>query len=95
MSHLKKGTFKVKSGDFVKQGDLLAACGNSGRSPEPHLHFQVQVAPYLGSKTIDYPFAYFEQKTPTGVQLSQFKKPTEGNLVRGVIDKKRSAMRCD
>lgn len=59
ISHLKKGTFKIKSGDFVKKGDLLALCGNSGRSPEPHLHIQLQSIGVLGAKTIDYPFAYF------------------------------------
>ncbi|NNU34138.1 peptidoglycan DD-metalloendopeptidase family protein [Mucilaginibacter sp. S1162] len=40
VSHLKKNSIKVKPGDFVKQGDMLGMCGNSGRSPEPHLHFQ-------------------------------------------------------
>jgi murein DD-endopeptidase MepM/ murein hydrolase activator NlpD len=57
VSHLKKNSIKVKPGDVVKQGDLLALCGNSGRSPEPHLHFQVQLTPYIGSKTLAYPFA--------------------------------------
>ncbi|MEI7502602.1 MAG: urea transporter [Paludibacter sp.] len=56
MSHLKKGSFKFTKGEFVKRGDLVAQCGNSGRSPEPHLHFQVQVSPLLGSKTLNYPF---------------------------------------
>jgi len=86
MSHLRKGSFKVAKGDYVKRGDLLASCGNSGRSPEPHLHFQVQISPLLGSKTIDYPFAYYHQNTAEGVSLSQFKKPEEGDLVSGVID---------
>ena len=50
ISHLRKGTFKVAKGDHVKRGDLLALCGNSGRSPEPHVHFQVQASPNLGAK---------------------------------------------
>ncbi|MEI6059242.1 MAG: urea transporter [Bacteroidota bacterium] len=83
MSHLKKGSFKVSKGDFVKQGDLVALCGNSGRSPEPHLHFQVQATPLLGSRTIDYPFAYFHEKDKPE-QLQQFSKPTEGAVVSGV-----------
>lgn len=86
ISHLKKGSFKVSKGDYVKRGDLLASCGNSGRSPEPHLHFQVQTSPVLGAKTIDYPFAYFHQKKSEGVVLNQFAKPTEGDIVSGVID---------
>jgi murein DD-endopeptidase MepM/ murein hydrolase activator NlpD len=59
ISHLKQGSFKVNQGDYVHKGDLLAHCGNSGRSPEPHVHFQVQIFPLVGAKTIDYPFAYF------------------------------------
>lgn len=86
ISHLKKGSFKVSKGDYVKRGDLLASCGNSGRSPEPHLHFQVQTSPVLGAKTIDYPFAYFHQKKSESVVLNQFTKPTEDDIVSGVID---------
>ncbi|MFT3753535.1 MAG: urea transporter [Paludibacter sp.] len=86
ISHLKKNSFKVSKGDFVKRGDLLASCGNSGRSPEPHLHFQVQASPFLGAKTIDYPFAYYHQNHSEGIRLNQFSKPNEGDVVSGVID---------
>ena len=40
-AHLQPGSLKVKEGDTVKAGDLLAAVGTSGNSTEPHLHFQV------------------------------------------------------
>ena len=78
VSHLKKNSVKVKTGDFVKQGDLLGTCGNSGRSPEPHLHFQVQTTPYIGSKTISYPIAYFIDQTNDKKKLRSFKTPREG-----------------
>jgi urea transporter len=84
MSHLKKGSFKVAKGNFVKRGDLLANCGNSGRSPRPHLHFQVQSTPALGSKTLEYPFAYFNEKKDNELVLKQYSKPTEGSLISGI-----------
>ena len=86
MSHLKKGTFKFAKGEFVKRGDLVALCGNSGRSPEPHLHFQVQISPILGSKTLDYPFGYYMESTNAEFKLSQFTKPELNNCVAGIID---------
>ena len=42
MNHLKQNSLKVKRGDKVKQGDVIAECGNSGAGPIPHLHYQFQ-----------------------------------------------------
>jgi murein DD-endopeptidase MepM/ murein hydrolase activator NlpD len=40
--HLHKGTIRVKVGDKVKMGQVLARSGNSGESTGPHLHFEIQ-----------------------------------------------------
>ena len=44
-SHLKRGSARVKLGQHVRRGDVLALCGNSGNSSEPHLHFQLMDHP--------------------------------------------------
>nr|WP_255486735.1 M23 family metallopeptidase [Mucilaginibacter sp. SP1R1] len=81
VSHLKKNSIKINPGDAVKQGDMLGLCGNSGRSPEPHLHFQIQATPYIGSKTLAYPFAYYFNRNPQINSLESYKIPTEGKVV--------------
>ena len=42
LAHLKKGSIKVKEGQHVNEGDVLAQVGNSGSSSEPHLHIHHQ-----------------------------------------------------
>lgn len=41
LAHLRRGTILPRPGDVVARGDLVAECGNSGNSTEPHLHLQV------------------------------------------------------
>ena len=79
LSHLKKGSLKVVSGEAVKKGQVVAACGNSGRSPIPHLHFQLQGTPYIGSRTLDYPISHFIQHNGGVFELKSYESP--GNEV--------------
>ena len=41
IAHIMKDSFAVKAGDKVKQGEVIAKCGNTGNSSEPHIHFQL------------------------------------------------------
>ena len=84
LSHLKKNSFKVQKGSYVRRGDIVALCGNSGRSPEPHLHFQVQATPYIGSKTTAYPVAYFLSKQNKTQSLQTFSTPKEGSFISNI-----------
>ncbi|MDP3352912.1 MAG: urea transporter [Flavobacteriaceae bacterium] len=77
ISHLKEDSFKVKEGDFVKRGQQIANLGNSGRSPQPHIHFQLQATPYIGSKTIKYPLSYYIKHTDDEDVFSSFDYPLE------------------
>ncbi|GMN89635.1 urea transporter [Francisella sciaenopsi] len=56
ISHIMQFSLKVKIGDYVKVNDILAKCGNSGYSPEPHIHIQVQSDATLGSATREFCF---------------------------------------
>jgi len=47
---------KVKVGDIVKKGQVLALMGNSGRSTGPHVHFEV----YKDGRAVD-PAAYLQR----------------------------------
>ena len=84
LSHLKKGSFRVAKGDTVKKGQLLANCGNSGRSPVPHIHFQLQSTPYIGSKTLNYPLSHYIRHQEGVFELRSWESPSEGELVSNV-----------
>lgn len=85
VSHLQPGSAKVQAGDYVEQGDIIGLCGNSGRSPEPHLHFQVQSTPYIGSKTLSYPFSSFLDNDED-LQTARFHDtPAEGHSVKRLV----------
>lgn len=85
LSHLKEGSIVVKAGDFVRKGQIIAKVGNTGRSPYPHLHFQVQATPYIGSKTLDYPLArYISQENDGKYKLHLFEKPQQDQKIGSI-----------
>jgi len=58
-AHLQPGSLRVKVGDRVKKGQVIALLGNSGNSTEPHLHFHLidgltPNASILGDEGIPY-----------------------------------------
>jgi urea transporter len=66
LSHLRPGTVSVKPNEWVKQGQLLGRCGNSGRSPVPHLHFHVQRQLQLNSPTCPSQFVHYLKEESSG-----------------------------
>lgn len=59
LSHLKKGSILLSKGAYVQKGQIVANSGNSGRSAYPHLHFQIQAHPFIGSGTLRYPLSQY------------------------------------
>lgn len=85
LSHLRMGSIRVEEGDRVEFGEVLASCGSSGRSPEPHVHFQVQSTPFIGSRTLAWPIGCYLEHTKTGRVLHRFEVPKEGARVSNVV----------
>jgi murein DD-endopeptidase MepM/ murein hydrolase activator NlpD len=81
-AHLQPKSIRVKVADIVTPGMELARCGNSGRSTVPHLHFQVQRGPALGSATIPYELGDVVQRHEELPTLHTHMVPKEGTFVR-------------
>ena len=51
LAHLRQDSSLVYVGQRVLSGEPIGHCGNSGRSPVPHLHLQIQDSVYPGGPT--------------------------------------------
>lgn len=59
--HLKPGSLRVRPGQRVRRGDVIASLGFTGDSTGPHLHFHVADADSpLGAEGVPYVFDRFE-----------------------------------
>lgn len=82
LAHLRQHSVQVKEGQTVTPGAPLAHCGNSGRSPQPHLHLQVQRDAALGSPT--HPFhlcSVLLRSGTTGAEYRVVNCPGEGDWI--------------
>jgi murein DD-endopeptidase MepM/ murein hydrolase activator NlpD len=60
-AHLQPGSARVKVGDKVHRGQVLALLGNTGNSDAPHLHFHIaDTNSPLGAEGLPYSFAAYE-----------------------------------
>jgi murein DD-endopeptidase MepM/ murein hydrolase activator NlpD len=41
IAHIMPGSITVEEGQRVTKGQVIAKCGNSGNTSEPHIHFQL------------------------------------------------------
>jgi murein DD-endopeptidase MepM/ murein hydrolase activator NlpD len=59
LSFLKQGSIRVRVGEKVTRGQVIASCGVSGNATEPLIHYHLQDSPYLQTaKGIKF---YFER----------------------------------
>jgi len=85
LAHLQQASIKVKEGEHVSPGKQLAACGNSGRSPQPHLHMQIQQKAELDSST--YPFhlcSVIQHQDKGSLEYKIVIIPKEGDSIESV-----------
>lgn len=91
LCHLLPRSAAVQVGQQVRRGDVIARCGNSGNTSEPHLHFQVQNTKSFYS-SIGLPIRFggikkspvpdYERVDPR--PLPSYGDVEEGYLVRGL-----------
>ncbi|MCC6523991.1 MAG: urea transporter [Polyangiaceae bacterium] len=84
-AHLKPRSITVRVGESLQAGREIARCGSSGRSPVPHLHFQLQATPALGSPTLPGDFGDVVCAGEGGEVLHSLMVPPEGAHVRPVL----------
>lgn len=81
ISHIMQHSISAKVGDYVQVGTIIAKCGNSGYSPEPHIHIQVQDVGVIGGFTREFCFGeYYVQN-----ELILNAKPKKNDVVGGVV----------
>jgi urea transporter/murein DD-endopeptidase MepM/ murein hydrolase activator NlpD len=87
LSHLKPGSVSVKEGEKVDRATPIGRCGNSGNSPYPHLHFQMQATASVGSKTLDYPISNYLVKQNEKQVLKVVGTPKKADVVSNIQPK--------
>jgi murein DD-endopeptidase MepM/ murein hydrolase activator NlpD len=96
-AHLQPKSIRVRVGQKVRRGQVLALLGNSGHSDAPHLHFQVTDGnSVVGAEGIPYVFESFDlQGILPAAELGRWKPsstakankrrreiPTENSVIR-------------
>ena len=78
LAHFTKNGIVVKTGQRVGAGELLGYCGNSGRSPVPHIHLHNQSGTETGSPTAPVCLTNFFTRTPEGLRWNFASVPKVG-----------------
>ncbi len=93
VAHLAPGSLRVQEGQFVRRGDVVGLCGSSGRSPVPHLHFQLQATAVVGAPTIHLELHDVVAGEREDERLHATLVPVEGQELRNVEPRSEIARR--
>jgi urea transporter len=85
VAHLSPGTIVVSEGQAVVAGERLGLCGSSGRSPLPHLHFQLQPSPVVGDRTLLVSFESVAVQHTDLARVHHHHTPQEGERCRSIV----------
>ena len=84
ISHLMQYSVNVAVGSYVEENSIIAKCGNSGYSPEPHIHIQVQDVGIVGGFTKYFTFSEYNKNE----RLYFHALPQLGESITAVIQDK-------
>ena len=87
LAHFAPASIEVRTGDRVEPGRLLGLCGNSGYSPQPHLHVHVQATEQIEAGTLPFSFVRFREGNVARAQA----RPTKGAVVEPLATDERLA----
>lgn len=82
--HLQPGSLRVKLGDGVRRGQVLARVGDSGDAREPHLHFEVTTSSNLmAGEGVPYLIDRYSSKSTSGgpAELHTHELPLDKSIV--------------
>ena len=85
LAHLRQGSIRVGHGDSVAAGTVIGACGNSGYSGQPHVHYQLQTGPIPGCDTIPVRFGNYVVLGPDGERFVRSGIPVQGETLQPVV----------
>jgi len=90
LAHLRRGSVRVRRGDRVTRGQVIAECGNSGVSAQPHLHFHVMDGPDpLRSRGVPIRFEMYRLWRAGRAVLIRSGVPRAGEYVERIVEPAR------
>ena len=80
--HLQPGSVRVRVGERVRRGQVMALIGDSGDAREPHLHFEVTNSPrFLAGDGLPYLIDHFRVKAENGWQRRTRELPLKDRVI--------------